>query len=129
MTLSNVTIHNHELYIDDLVKCHYIVQAIISYIYCWPWPCRRIPHCVWWCSPGWPTPDSGSPDSGTSGSFLVPQKCWRCRSMCDLCRLARSLGADFSTIGIIQKCLYSQSVHVYILIFTFRQFWHQWNMW
>lgn len=98
------------------------LQTLISYIYHWPWPCRRIPHCVWWCSPGWPTPDSGSQDSGTSGSFLVPRKCWRCRSKCDLCHPARSLGADFSTIGIIQICLYLLIVYVHSLMALYKNF-------
>lgn len=98
------------------------LQTLISYIYHWPWPCRRIPRCVWWCSPGWPTPDSGSQDSGTSGSFLVPRKCWRCRSKCDLCHPARSLGADFSTIGIIQICLYLLIVYVHSLMALYKNF-------
>lgn len=107
-----------------------LIITLISVIYHWPWPCRRIPRCVWWCSPGWPTPDSGSQDSGTSGSFLVPRKCWRCRSKCDLCRPARSLGADFSTIEIIQICLYLLIVHIHVLIFNgiFKEFWHRWNI-
>ena len=88
---------------------------------CWPWPCRRTPPCGGWCSRGWPTPDSGSPGSGTFGSSLVPQRCWRCRSMYDWCRPARSRDEDFSAKNVTEwRIMWSCEIPYYFPVESFR---------